>query len=48
MKQVILFVVVILAFFCRAKGQDPAKIVYIVDSVPIIDDPADGEGVGHS
>ncbi len=44
MKKNILFLVVILAFFCRARGQDSAKIVYIVDSVPVIDDPADGEG----
>ena len=45
MKKTILFLVVIVAFFYRASGQVSAKIVYIVDSVPVIDDPADGEGV---
>jgi hypothetical protein len=45
MKKTILFLVVIIAFFYRASGQDSVKIVYIVDSVPVIDDPADGEGM---
>jgi antitoxin component YwqK of YwqJK toxin-antitoxin module len=44
MKKIILFLIALVSVLCRVSGQDAAKIVYVVDSVPVIDDPAEGEG----